>query len=76
MIDRISKQRLLCSKLAIYHKARANPVLSLIPKEYRFEDDEKSYEAIMSITKYIAGMTDAFAVDTYRTLQGIQLPNY
>ncbi len=58
------------------NKASSERVLSLIPQEYIFEDDKKSYEAIMSITKYIAGMTDAFAVDTYRTLRGIQLPNY
>jgi dGTPase len=58
------------------NKASSKRVLSLIPQEYIFEDDKKSYEAIMSITKYIAGMTDAFAVDTYRTLRGIQLPNY
>lgn len=57
-------------------KASSKRVLSLIPQEYAFEDDKKSYEAIMSITKYIVGMTDSFAVDTYRTLRGIQLPNY
>jgi dGTP triphosphohydrolase len=30
----------------------------------------------MGILTYVAGMTDQFAVDTYRNFKGIQLPNY
>lgn len=51
-------------------------VLQLIPDEYKLDYYEKPYEAILSIKAYVAGMTDAFAVDTYRNLTGIQLPNY
>ncbi|MBA4418071.1 MAG: dehydrogenase, partial [Syntrophus sp. (in: bacteria)] len=57
-------------------KASSERVLRLIPKEYIFDFSKNPYEAIMSLTTYIAGMTDTFAVDTFRNLRGIQLPNY
>jgi dGTPase len=57
-------------------KESSKKILQLIPAEYKFDYEKEPYEAIMSITAYIAGMTDTFAVNTYRTLQGIQLPNY
>lgn len=57
-------------------KESSQKILQLIPAEYKFNYEKKPYEAIMSITTYIAGMTDTFAVDVYRTLRGIQLPNY
>lgn len=58
------------------NKASSKKVLSLIPEEHKFTYEENHYEAILSITTYVAGMTDTFAINTYRTLQGIQLPNY
>ncbi len=57
-------------------KESSKKILQLIPEEYIFDYEKQPYESIMSITTYIAGMTDTFAVDTYRTLSGIQLPNY
>lgn len=57
-------------------KSRSKMILKLLPDEYIFDFQEEPYEAIMSITGYIAGMTDTFAVDTYRNLMGIKLPNY
>ncbi len=40
------------------------------------DSDTKLYEKIVLITSYVAGMTDTFAIDTYRNLRGISLPNY
>lgn len=57
------------------NKHSSKKILQQIPKEYIFDFEEKSYEAIISITSYVAGMTDSFAVDMYRNLRGIQLPN-
>jgi dGTPase len=57
-------------------KASSERVLRLVPKEYIFDFSKDPYGAILSITNYIAGMTDTFAVDTFRNLRGIQLPNY
>lgn len=56
-------------------KESSRKVLSLIPDEYKFDYEKQPYIAIMSITSYVAGMTDSYAVDTYRNLRGIQLPN-
>jgi dGTPase len=56
-------------------KESSEKILQLIPKEYILNFQEQTYDAIMSITTYIAGMTDEFAIDTYRNLRGIQLPN-
>lgn len=51
-------------------------IKKLIPDEYILDYEKKPYEAIMSITEYVAGMTDNFAVDLYRNISGIELPNY
>jgi len=55
---------------------RSNKILNLLPDEYRFDYEECNYQSILSIVKYITGMTDNFAVDMYRKLNGIELPNY
>lgn len=51
-------------------------ILQLIPDEFIFDYDTNIYNAIMGITMYVSGMTDHYAVDVYRNLQGIELPNY
>ena len=57
-------------------KASSKMVLKLIPEEYIFDFYKEPYKSIMSITTYVASMTDTFAVDMYRNLKGIELPNY
>ena len=34
----------------------------------------KTYESIQSIVDYIAGMTDLYALDLYRKITGINVP--
>lgn len=50
-------------------------ILRLLPSEFNKNYKESQYEAIMEITTYICGMTDSFAVDTYRKLTGMEIPN-
>lgn len=57
-------------------RASSKKTLSLIPHEYYFDPEEDLYTAIMGVTTYVAGMTDTYAIDTYRNLEGIQLPHY
>lgn len=38
--------------------------------------EQRNYYTILNIVKYIAFMTDSYAVKLYRELTGIQLPNY
>jgi dGTP triphosphohydrolase len=45
-----------------------------VQDEYKTPD--QWYEAILNIVQFIAGMTDTFAIDTFRTIKGIRVPNY
>ncbi len=47
----------------------------LIPEEYR---DEKAsdYEKALNITMWISSMTDRYAVELFKNLNGIELPRY
>ncbi|MFV0290441.1 MAG: deoxyguanosinetriphosphate triphosphohydrolase [Mangrovibacterium sp.] len=47
--------------------------LSLIPEQYRTEN-QSNYEKVLSIVDFVSGMTDVYALDLYRKLQGISLP--
>ncbi len=58
---------------------KSQKIRSLVSTQ--FLDEEKKpfpdkYKTIMNITEYISCMTDTFAIDTYRILTGISLPNY
>jgi dGTPase len=60
------------------NKTRESKIRKLITPTYLYDfntADEK-YEAIMAIIQFIAGMTDRFAIDTFRIIKGISLPNY
>lgn len=46
----------------------------LIPTEYTTSNDATTYEKVRAIIDFIAGMTDDYALNTYRTLEGVQLP--
>ena len=56
-------------------KAKHEKILKLLPSEFNKKYEDSQYEAIMEITTYICGMTDSFAVDTYRKFTGIEIPN-
>jgi dGTPase len=57
-------------------KKSSSKVLKLIPGHYILDYGKEQYNSILSIVGYIAGMTDNYAIDMYRNLSGIQLPNY
>ncbi len=76
----LSGYRIIGSLLDNYCKAIINPtsaynakILRLLPKQYRC-DDGTNYEKLMAILDYISGMTDLYALDQFRVLQGINLP--
>lgn len=54
---------------------RHKKLLSLIPVQFRFEEEEEDYEKIMSILDYTSGMTDNYALELYRNLRGISVPS-
>lgn len=64
------------SALGSPETSSSKKILELLPDEYVEDLGKNPYDAIMGITDYVAGMTDVFAVELYRNLRGIQLPNY
>lgn len=54
--------------------AYAKGLLRLIPLEYSVAKEAHNYTKIRSILDFVAGMTDDYALNMYRTLQGMQLP--
>lgn len=49
-------------------------LLRLVPSEYQVAKDASNYSKIRSILDFVAGMTDDYALNMYRTLEGMQLP--
>lgn len=68
--------------LAEFVEALMNPdtkkskaLLRLIPPRHRLHCERESlYQDLQSIVDFISGMTDLFALDFYRTISGIALP--
>lgn len=48
-------------------------IYKMLPKEYLPNDNESSYEKILKITDYIAGMTDSYATHLFQQFSGISL---
>jgi len=76
----LSGYRIIGSLLESFCKAAVNPnhayntkVLKLLPNQYRI-DSGSNYENIMSILDFISGMTDLYALDLFKILQGINQP--
>lgn len=58
---------------------KAKKIKHLLPDHYIIEHIDTPnqwYEAVMHVVQFVAGMTDTFAIDTYRSIKGIRLPNY
>ncbi|WP_207778468.1 deoxyguanosinetriphosphate triphosphohydrolase [Balneicella halophila] len=52
----------------------AKSILRLIPSEYRVAEESSNYDKIRSVLDFVAGMTDDYALNMYRTFEGVQLP--
>lgn len=48
-------------------------LLSLMPVQYK-SDKQGIYEKIQSVIDFVSGMTDLYALDLYRKIKGISLP--
>lgn len=48
----------------------------LICSNESLSHEDRSYQTLLNIVKYVALMTDSYAVKLYRELNGIELPNY
>lgn len=76
--------RILGGLLEMFLGAVQNPkkdfnkkFLKVLPKQFQLEVGETdTYKQAMKICDYLSRMTDSYAVDIYRKLSGIELPNY
>ncbi len=62
---------------AILHpeKSKSFKLLQLIPQQFTISNNkEKLYDDIMSVVDFISGMTDLYAIDLYRKITGINIP--
>lgn len=58
---------------------KTEKIKNFLPPHYigkHIDTPDQRYEAILQIVQFVAGMTDTFAIDTYRTITGIRLSNY
>ena len=55
-----------------------NKLLRILPKQFQMNKsgDEAIYLKAMKVCDYVSRMTDSHAIDLYRKLMGIELPNY
>ncbi len=54
-------------------KLYSKQLLNRIPSQYAMHA-ENTYERIMAVLDYISGMTDVYALDLYRKINGMSLP--
>lgn len=76
----LSGYQIIGNLLDNFCKAAVNPkdiyntkVLKLLPNQYRCNDGT-DYQKIMSILDFISGMTDLYALELFKVLQGISQP--
>lgn len=55
--------------------SRHEKLLLLIPLQYHFDENDSDYEKVMSVLDFISGMTDVYALELYKNLRGIDIPN-
>lgn len=64
-----------CAAVLDPHSQRNRKAYSLMPAQYRCPNDSSSYEKILSVLDFVAGMTDDYALKLFRLFQGIDLPS-
>ena len=52
----------------------ARNILSVMPEQYQVSKDDSMYNKIQTVVDYVSGMTDSYALNLYRKIKGIELP--
>ena len=55
-------------------KAYSRQLINRIPEQYETENEDP-YRKIMAVLDYLSGMTDIYALDLYRKINGMSLPS-
>ncbi|MDZ7934713.1 MAG: deoxyguanosinetriphosphate triphosphohydrolase [Emticicia sp.] len=53
---------------------KSKKLLQLMPSQYGITKGGDVYQNILAVVDFISGMTDLFAIDLYRKITGIQIP--
>jgi dGTPase len=62
--------------LADYKTPLHQKTLMLIPAQFKRGEGATSYEKVLNILDFIAGMTDGYAMEMYRNFQGIEIARH
>jgi dGTPase len=54
--------------------AKSKMLLQLLPSQFEIKSENGLYANLQRIVDYISGMTDIYAVDLYRKITGIEMP--
>lgn len=52
----------------------ARNILSIMPEQYKVDKEDSMYTKIQTVVDYVSGMTDSYALNLYRKIKGIELP--
>ncbi len=52
----------------------AQNLLSIMPEQYQVSKDDSMYTKIQTVVDYVSSMTDSYALNLYRKIKGIDLP--
>lgn len=52
----------------------ARNLLSIMPEQYKVSKEDSMYTKIQTVVDYVSGMTDSYALNLYRKIKGIDLP--
>lgn len=52
----------------------ARNILSVMPEQYQVGKEDSMYTKIQTVVDYVSGMTDSYALNLYRKIKGIELP--
>jgi len=57
------------------HLSKSGKIIKLVSSQFPVSPDAKQvYPNIQSLVDFIAGMTDLYAIDIYRKITGITIP--
>ena len=48
-------------------------LLPFIPEQFRVNEDASTYEKLLSVVDLVSGMTDVYALELYRKINGLSL---
>ncbi len=54
--------------------AKSKKILLVVPAQFGIHPDEPLYHNLQAVVDFISGMTDLYAIDLYRKITGIQIP--